>query len=81
MPSAMRRSLADFESAFHEEIDEDRERRERIVRTAHRRTHQRELDRVHRRGSLRFLALVLVLVGTAVLVTVVMFQALFYVMG
>jgi len=77
----MRQSLADIESAFHEGIDEDRERRERIVRTANRRTHQRQLDRVHKRGSLRFLALVLVLVGTAVLVTVVMFQALFYVMG
>jgi len=77
----MRQSLAEIESAFHEEIDEDRERREQIVRTAHRRTHQRELDRVHRRGSLRFAALVLVLVATAVLVTVAMFQALFYVMG
>jgi len=77
----MRQSLADIESAFHEEIDDDREHRERVVRTAVRRTHQRELDRVHKRGSLRFLALVLVLVGTAVLVTVLMFQALFWVMG
>jgi hypothetical protein len=77
----MRQSLAEIESAFHEEIDEDRERRERLHRTAVRRTHQRELDRVHKRGSLRFLLLVLTLVGTAVLVTVLMFQALFYVMG
>ena len=77
----MRQSLAEIESAFHEEIDEDRERRERIVRTAHRRSHQRELDRVHKHGTLRFLALVAILLGTAILVTVLMFQALYWVMG
>jgi len=77
----MRQSLAEFESALYEEIEEDRARREQVRRTTTRRAHQRELDRVHKRGSLRFLALVVVLIATAVLVTVAMFQALYYVMG
>ena len=77
----MRQSLADLESAFFEETAEDRERRERLHRTALRRSRQRELDRVHKRGSVRFFLLVLTLIATAVLVTVAMFQALYYVMG
>ncbi len=77
----MRQSLADFESALYEEIEEDRARRERIKRTTTRRAHQRQLDKVHKRGSLRFFALVLTLIATAVLVTVAMFQALYHVMG
>ena len=77
----MRQSLAEIESAFTENIEEDRVRRAQVQRQAVRRSHQRELDRVHRRGSLRFWALVLTLVGTAVLVTVLMFQALYWVMG
>ncbi len=77
----MRQSLSDLESAFYEEIEEDRARRERLHRTAVKRTRQRELDRVHKRGSMRFVLLVLTLIATAVLVTVAMFQALYYVMG
>jgi hypothetical protein len=77
----MRQSLADLESAFYEEVEEDRQRRERLRRTAVKRSRKRELDKVHRRGSVRFVLLVLTLIATAVLVTVAMFQALFYVMG
>ncbi len=77
----MRQSLADIESAFYEEIEEDRARAERMQRQVVRRSRQRELDRVHRRGSLRFWLLVLTLLATAALVTVGMFQALYYVMG
>ncbi len=77
----MRQSLADIESAFYEEIEEDRARREQVQRQVVKRSRQRELDRVHRRGSLRFWLLVLTLLGTAALVTVGMFQALYYVMG
>ena len=77
----MRQSLAELESAFVEETEEDRERRERLHRTAVKRTRKRELDKVYKRGSVRFVLLVLALVTTAVLVTVAMFQALFYVMG
>ena len=77
----MRQSIADIESAFYEEIEEDRLRRENAQRAVARRSRQRHLDRVHKRGSLRFFTLVLVLIATAVLVTVGMFQALYYVMG
>jgi len=77
----MRQSLADIESAFTEEIEEDRLRREYARRQAVRRTHQRQLDRVHKRGSVRFFLLVLTLLATAAIVTVVMFQALYWVMG
>jgi hypothetical protein len=77
----MRQSLADIESAFHEELEEDRARREKLRRTAVKRTRQRELDKVHKRGSMRFALLVMTLIATAVLVTVAMFQALYWVMG
>jgi hypothetical protein len=77
----MRQSLADIESAFYEQIEEDRARQARIERMASRRIRKRELDKVHRRGSMRFVLLVLTLIATAALVTVAMFQALYYVMG
>ena len=77
----MRQSVSEIEDAFFEEIEEDRVRRERLHRTAVKRTRQRELDRVHKRGSMRFVLLVLTLLATAALVTVAMFQALYYVMG
>ena len=77
----MRQSLADLESAFYERTEEDRVRAEQVQRQVVRRSRQRELDRVHRRGSLRFWLLVLTLLATAALVTVGMFQALYLVMG
>ncbi len=77
----MRQSLSDIESAFYEEIETDRLRREYAQRQAIRRSQQRQLDRVHKRGSMRFFLLVLTLIATAVLVTIGMFQALYYVMG
>ena len=77
----MRRSPDELESAFHEGMEEDRAHRDRLHRTAVKRTQQRKLDKVHKRGSMRFALLVLTLVATAVLVTLGMFQALFYVMG
>ena len=77
----MRQSIADIESAFYEEIEEDRALRERLHRTAARRSRQRELAKVHKRGSLRFVLLVLTLLATAALVAVVMFRVLYVVMG
>ena len=77
----MGQSLAELERAFVEEAEEDRERRERLARQASRRTRQRQAERVHKRGSLRFVMLLLTLIATAVLVTIVMFRALLYVMG
>ena len=77
----MRQSIAEIEDAFFEEIEEDRERRERLRRRAELRQAQRHRERAHRHGSMRFLALVVVLLGTAVVVTIAMFQTLYYVMG
>jgi uncharacterized membrane protein len=77
----MRQSIAEIEDAFFEEIEEDRERRERLRRRAQQRQAQRHRDRAHRHGSMRFLALVVVLLGTAVVVTIAMFQTLYYLLG
>jgi hypothetical protein len=77
----MRQSLAEIEEAFFEEIEEDRERRERLRDHAERRARQRHISKTRRSGNIRFLLLVLTLLGTAVVVTVAMFQTLYYVMG
>jgi membrane glycosyltransferase len=77
----MRQSLAEIEEAFVEEIEEDRERRERLARRAELRARQRHIERAHKHGSMRFFLLVLTLIATAVIVTIAMFQTLYYVMG
>jgi anti-sigma-K factor RskA len=77
----MRQSLADIEAAFVEEIDADRERRERIQEQAIRRTRVRHRERVQKQGSLRFWLVLLTLIATAVIVTIAMFETLYYVMG
>jgi hypothetical protein len=74
-------SLDSFERAFAEQAEADRQRAEALRRQALVRTEQREREKRHKRGSLRFVALVLVLLATAVGVTIAMFQALFLVMG
>lgn len=77
----VRQSLHQLEQAFVEETIADRERREALQREIETRSRRRELDKVHRRGSARFVLLCLVLIATAVLVTVAMFETLYYVMG
>lgn len=77
----MRQSLDEFERAFHEETHEDRVRRESLRRKAVLRSRQRNLEKVHKRGTARFLMLVLMIIATAVVVTIAMFQTLAYVMG
>ena len=77
----MRQSFAQFEEAFLEESQADAARRERLRREAAYRSRDRQLQRVHKRGTVRFTLLVLTLIATAVLVTVAMFQALYIVMG
>jgi hypothetical protein len=81
LPMRMQQSLAQIEEAFVEEIEEDRERRERLARRAEMRTRQRHIDKSHKMGSMRFALLVATLITTAVVVTIVMFQTLYYVMG
>jgi hypothetical protein len=77
----MRQNLAELEHAFHESIHQEREEAARQRAQAVARTRRRETERIHKRGTMRFWLLVLTLLGTAVLVTVAMFQALYYVMG
>ncbi len=76
----MRQSISEIEAAFVEEIEEHRERDERIRLEAEQRT-RRRATRTHRQGSKRFWILVLTLIATAVVVTIAMFQTLYYVMG
>ncbi len=77
----MRENLADLESAFVESIHKEREEAARTLAEAEARRHRRETERVHKKGTMRFWLLVLTLLGTAVLVTIAMFQALYAVMG
>jgi hypothetical protein len=77
----MRQSLAQLERAFVDEIEQDRDQAERLRREAERRTRQRELAKTHKRGSMRFGLLYLILIATAALVTLAMFETLYYVMG
>ena len=77
----MRQSLAEIEAAFVEEIEEDRERRERLARRAELRARQRQVQRAHKHGSMRFALLVLVLLTTAIVVTIAMLQTLYWITG
>jgi hypothetical protein len=77
----MRQTLAEIEEQFVEEIEEDRERRERLARRAEMRSRQRRIEKTHARGTMRFALLVLTLIATAVVVTIAMFQTLYYVVG
>jgi hypothetical protein len=77
----MRQSLSEWEQAFVKEISLDRRRRDSLRRTAEQRTLKREVDRRHKRGSVRFVLLVLTLILTAAVVTVVMFRTLYLLLG
>jgi hypothetical protein len=77
----MRQSIAQLEQAFFEETTQDRVRREQLRETAAQRSRQRQRERVHKHGSWRFAFLVLSIIVTAVVVTVAMFETLYYVMG
>jgi len=76
----MRQSIAEIEDAFFEEIEEDRERNERLRRHAEQRARHRHAARTSRHGTLRFSLVLLTLIATAVVVTIVMFNTLYYVM-
>jgi hypothetical protein len=80
-PMRMRQSLAQLERAFVDEIEQDRDQAERLRREAERRTRERQLAKTHKRGSMRFGVLYLILIATAVAVTFAMFETLYYVMG
>ena len=77
----MRQSLAEWERAFVREVTLDRHRRDSLRRTTEQRAHKREVERRHKRGSVRFTLLVLTLIMTAVIVTVLMFRTLYLLLG
>ncbi len=77
----MRQSLAQFERAFTEQIAAQEDKADDIQRQVERRSRLRERDRIHKAGRWRFWALILMLAATAVLVTIAMFQTLYWVMG
>jgi hypothetical protein len=77
----MRQSLAEWERAFVREISLDRRRREELRLTTEQRALKREVDRKHKRGSVRFALLVLTLIMTAVIVTIAMFRTLYWLLG
>ena len=72
----MRQSLAQFEAAFREETVEERDRRERLRQEAAERSRARRVYKTNRNGNLRYVALVVAMIATAVIVTIAMFQTL-----
>lgn len=78
MTQRLSRTEAELEQAFANEISLERERRHSLLRSAERRSRKRAVERVHRRGSLRFVLLVLALIATAVLVAAGMFASLYF---
>jgi hypothetical protein len=77
----MRQSLAEWERAFVNEATLDRRRRDSLRRTSEQRALKREVQRRHKRGSVRFVLLVLTLILTAAVVTIVMFRVLYLLLG
>ena len=77
----MRQSIAQFEAAFHEQAVEDRLHREEVKVEVTHRARVRRAERVQKHGTLRFFTLVTVIILTAVIVTVVMFETLARVAG
>jgi hypothetical protein len=77
----MRQSLAQIEQEFRQEMEVDRDRRERLRRQAVKRSRVRHIQRRRKRSSLRFWVLVSSLIATAAIVTVGMFASLYYLLG
>ena len=81
MPMKMRQSLAQLEQEFRHETVADRKRREHLRRRAIHRSRKRNVEREKKRSSVRFWILVLSLIATAVIVTVAMFETLYYLLS
>ncbi len=81
MAMKMRQSLAQLEQEFRHEMQRDRSRRENLRRNAVHRSRKRTHERELKRSSIRFWLLVLSLIATAVIVTVAMFETLYYLLG
>jgi anti-sigma-K factor RskA len=81
MAMKMRQSLAQLEQQFRHEAQLDRSRRENLRRRAVVRSRKRHIARERVRSSIRFWMLMLSLVATAVIVTIAMFETLYYLLG
>ena len=77
----MNQSLAEFDSALEEEIELQRSVDQHRRRQAEVRAVRRHVEINNRRGTMRFVMLVCILLATAVGVTIAMFQTLYLVMG
>jgi membrane glycosyltransferase len=81
MAMKMRQSLAQLEQEFRHEMQRDRSRRDHLRRRAIVRSRKRTVLRERKRSSVRFWLLVASLIATAVIVTVAMFETLYYLLG
>jgi membrane glycosyltransferase len=81
MAMKMRQSLAQLEQQFRHEAQLDRTRRERLRRHAVSRSRKRTHAREKKRSSMRYWVLVLSLIATAVIVTIAMFEALYFLLA
>ena len=81
MAMKMRQSLAQLEQEFRHEMQVDRSRRENLRHRAIVRSKKRYVEREKKRSSVRFWVLVLSIIATAVVVTVAMFESLYYLLG
>jgi cytoskeletal protein RodZ len=81
MAMKMRQSLAQLEQEFRHEMQLDRSRRESLRKRAVLRSRKRTHAREKKRSSLRYWLLVLSLVATAVIVTIAMFESLYFLLG
>ena len=77
----MRQSIAHLERRFEENFEQEAAEHEELLVEVHERRFQRHREKTHKHGSARFALLLLILVGTAVLVTLAMFQTLYWMMG
>lgn len=77
----MDQSLVEFEKAFADQIRAERQAALRVHEKVAHRAVQREVETINRQGTLRFVGLVAMLALTAVIVTFVMFKALYMVLG
>jgi hypothetical protein len=77
----MHQPVAEFDAALQEELALERALAEARVRQAQTRMRRRHQERTRRGGNLRFIMLFLVLLATAIGVTIAMFQTLYVVMG
>ncbi len=81
MAMKMRQSLAELEQEFRHETQLDRSRSQLQQRRAISRSRKRWRQRERKRSSVRFWVLVTTLIGTAVLVTIAMFETLYFLLG